>query len=215
MFFGTLHSTAISGLETAINTALKYDPGTLRDLSEIEGQVLVIDCNMPDLRIAIEAQQQQIILHTNWDGEAAVSLEGSLLALAKMAANASDTSSFAGSGVQLSGNLETLHKLHKILSQLNIDWDGALADLVGDIPAHIIGSAVRKSRQIHKQTLQRATSALTEVAQEELEIIPSQNAFAQFKQEVRQMASDTDRIMARVSALQEKLKRADKDQEQA
>lgn len=215
MFFGTLHSTAISGLETAINTALKYDPGTLRDLSEIEGQVLVIDCNMPDLRIAIEAQQQQIILHTNWDGEAAVTLEGSLLALAKMAANASDTSSFAGSGVQLSGNLETLHKLHKILSQLNIDWDGALADLVGDIPAHIIGSAVRKSRQIHKQTLQRATSALTEVAQEELEIIPSQNAFAQFKQEVRQMASDTDRIMARVSALQEKLKRADKDQEQA
>lgn len=215
MFFGTLHSTAISGLETAINTALKYDPGTLRDLSEIEGQVLVIDCNMPDLRIAIEAQQEQIILHTNWDGEAAVTLEGSLLALAKMAANASDTSSFAGSGVQLSGNLETLHKLHKILSQLNIDWDGALADLVGDIPAHIIGSAVRKSRQIHKQTLQRATSALTEVAQEELEIIPSQNAFAQFKQEVRQMASDTDRIMARVSALQEKLKRADKDQEQA
>ena len=84
-----------------------------------------------------------------------------------------------------------------------------------DIPAHIIGSAVRKSRQIHKQTLQRATSVLTEVAQEELEIIPSQNAFAQFKQEVRQMASDTDRIMARVSALQEKLKRADKDQEQA
>jgi ubiquinone biosynthesis protein UbiJ len=215
VFFGTLQSTAISGLETAINTALKYDPATLRDLSEIEGQVLVIDCNMPDLRIAIEAQQQQIIVHTDWDGEAAVTLEGSMIAMAKMAANASDTSSFAGSGVQLSGNLETLHKLHKILSQLNIDWDGALADLVGDVPAHIIGSAVRKSKQIHKQTLQRATSALSEVAQEELEIIPSQNAFAQFKQEVRQMASDTDRLMARISALSDKIKSADDEQEKA
>ena len=215
MFFGTLQSTAISGLETAINTALKYDPATLRDLSEIEGQVLVIDCNMPDLRIAIEAQQQQIIVHTDWDGEAAVTLEGSMIAMAKMAANASDTSSFAGSGVQLSGNLETLHKLHKILSQLNIDWDGALADLVGDVPAHIIGSAVRKSKQIHKQTLQRVTSALSEVAQEELEIIPSQNAFAQFKQEVRQMASDTDRLMARISALSDKIKSADDEQEKA
>lgn len=215
MFFGTLQSTAISGLETAINTALKYDPATLRDLSEIEGQVLVIDCNMPDLRIAIEAQQQQIVVHTDWDEEAAVTLEGSMIAMAKMAANASDTSSFAGSGVQLSGNLETLHKLHKILSQLNIDWDGALADLVGDVPAHIIGSAVRKSKQIHKQTLQRATSALSEVAKEELEIIPSQNAFVQFKQEVRQMASDTDRLMARISALSDKIKSADDEQEKA
>lgn len=138
-----------------------------------------------------------------------------MIAMAKMAANASDTSSFAGSGVQLSGNLETLHKLHKILSQLNIDWDGALADLVGDVPAHIIGSAVRKSKQIHKQTLQRATSALSEVAKEELEIIPSQNAFVQFKQEVRQMASDTDRLMARISALSDKIKSADDEQEKA
>ena len=213
MLFGAFQSTAISGLETAINAALKYDPGTLRDLSEIEGQVLVIDCNMPDLSIAVEAQQQQVIIHSNWDGEAAVTLEGSMIALAKMAANASDTSSFAGSGVQLSGNLETLHKLHKILSKLNIDWDGALADLVGDIPAHLIASAVRKSRQ--KQTLQRATSALSEVAQEELEIIPSQNAFAQFRQDVRQMASDTDRLMARFSALSDKIKRADDDRNQA
>jgi ubiquinone biosynthesis protein UbiJ len=215
VLFGAFQSTAISGLETAINAALKYDPGTLRDLSEIEGQVLVINCNMPDLSIAVEAQQQQIIIHTDWDGEAAVTLEGSMIALAKMTANASDTSSFAGSGVQLSGNLETLHKLHKILSKLNIDWDGALADLVGDIPAHFIGSAVRKSRQIHKQTVQRATSALSEVAQEELEIIPSQNAFAQFKRDVRQMASDTDRLMARFSALNDKIKRADDDRGQA
>ncbi|MDG2018782.1 MAG: SCP2 sterol-binding domain-containing protein [Porticoccaceae bacterium] len=215
MIFETLHSSAISGLETAINAALKYDPGTLRDLSEIEGQVLLIDCNMPDLRIAVEAQQQQIILHPNWDGEAAVTLQGSMIALAKMAVNASDTSSFAGSGVQLSGNLETLHRLHKILSQLNIDWEGALADLVGDIPAHVIALAVRKSAKISKQSLQRATSALTEVAQEEFEIIPSKHAFKQFKHDVRQMASDTDRIMARVSALREKIDRADNGKSQA
>ena len=38
MIFDALHTTAISGLETAINTALKYDAGTVRDLSELEGQ---------------------------------------------------------------------------------------------------------------------------------------------------------------------------------
>jgi ubiquinone biosynthesis protein UbiJ len=208
VIFDVLNTTAISGLETAINTALKYDPGTVRDLSELEGQVLLIDCSMPSMRIAIETSQQKIILHNNWDGEAAVTIQGTMISLAKMAANASDTSSFANSGVQLSGNLETLHKLHKILSKLNIDWEGGLADLVGDVPAHIIGSAMRQSAKASRESLQRASSALVEIAQEEFEIIPSKNSFKQFKQDVRQMAADTDRIMARLAALNAKIAQA-------
>lgn len=208
MIFDLLHTTTISGLETAINTALKYDPGTVRDLSELEGQVLLIDCSMPTMRLAIETNQQKIILHNNWDGEAAVTIQGTMVALVKMAVNASDTSSFANSGVQLSGNLETLHRLHKILSKLNIDWEAALADLVGDIPAHVIGSAVRKSAKVSSESLQRASSALVEVAQEEFEIIPSQNRFEQFKQDIRQMSADTDRIAARLSALNAKIAQA-------
>ena len=208
MIFDILNTTAISGLETAINTALKYDPGTVRDLSELENQVLLIDCSMPSMRIAIETSQQKIILHNNWDGEAAVTIQGTLIAMAKMAANTSDASSFANSGVQLSGNLETLHKLHKILSKLNIDWEGGLADLVGDVPAHIIGSAMRQSAQASRESLQRASFALVEIAQEEFEIIPSKNSFKHFKQDVRQMAADTDRIMARLAALNEKIAQA-------
>ena len=205
MIFSTLQAGALSGLELAINSALKYDPATLRELSTLEEQVLLVDCTSPAMRIAIQTSQQQITLYSGWEDEAAVTLQGSLIALAKMAANASDTSSFAGTGVQLSGNLETLHKLHKILSQLDIDWEGALADIIGDVPAYMIGSALRKSADIAKQNKQRVTSALTEVAQEELQIVPSRNGFEQFKKEVREMASDTDRLMARANLLRQQI----------
>ncbi len=205
MIFSTLQAGALSGLELAINSALKYDPATLRELSTLEGQVLLVDCTSPAMRIAIQISQQQITLHSGWEDEAAITLQGSLIALAKMAANASDTSSFAGTGVQLSGNLETLHKLHKILSQLDIDWEGALADIIGDVPAYMIGSALRKSADIAKQNKQRVASALTEVAQEELQIVPSRNGFEQFKKEVREMASDTDRLMARANLLRQQI----------
>jgi ubiquinone biosynthesis protein UbiJ len=201
VIFSTLQAGAFNGLELAINTALKYDPATLRELSTLEGQVLLVDCTSPALRLAIQTSQQQIILHSNWEDKAAVTLQGTMIALAKMAANASDTSSFSGSGVQLSGNLETLHKLHKILSQLDIDWEAALADIIGDVPAHMIGLALRKSADIAQQNKQRITTALTEVAQEELQIVPSRNGFEQFKKEVRSMASDTDRLMAKANLL--------------
>ena len=205
MIFAALQTTAISGLETAINAALKYDPGTQRDLSELEGQVLLVNCSMPTLVIAIEIGQQNIVLHSHWNGEAAVTIQGSMMALAKMAATATDASSIAGSDVQLSGNLETLHRLQKILSKLNIDWEGALADVIGDVPSHIIGSAVRKSATVSAESLHRASSALVEVAQEEFNIIPSHNSFRQFQRDVRQIATDTDRIMARLSALNTKI----------
>ena len=205
MIFSTLQAGALSGLELAINSALKYDPATMQELSTLEGQVLLVDCTSPAIRIAIQISQQQITLHSGWEDEAAITLQGSLIALAKMAANASDTSSFAGTGVQLSGNLETLHKLHKILSQLDINWEGALADIIGDIPAYMVGSALRKSADIAKQNKQRVTSALTEVAQEEIQIVPSRNGFEQFKKEVREMASDTDRLMARANLLRQQI----------
>jgi ubiquinone biosynthesis protein UbiJ len=49
---------------------------------------------------------------------------------------------------------------------------------------------------------------LVEIAQEEFEIIPSKNSFKHFKQDVRQMAADTDRIMARLAALNAKIAQA-------
>ena len=91
MIFSTLQAGALSGLELAINSALKYDPATLRELSTLEGQVLLVDCTSPAMRIAIQISQQQITLHSGWEDEAAITLQGSLIALAKMAANASDT----------------------------------------------------------------------------------------------------------------------------
>ena len=64
MIFDALHTTAISGLETAINTALKYDAGTVRDLSELEGQVLLVDCTMPVMRIAMKQANKKLFYIT-------------------------------------------------------------------------------------------------------------------------------------------------------
>jgi ubiquinone biosynthesis protein UbiJ len=67
---------------------------------------------------------------------------------------------------------------------------------------------MRQSAKASRESLQRASSALVEIAQEEFEIIPSKNSFKHFKQDVRQMAADTDRIMARLAALNEKIAQA-------
>ena len=201
MIFSTVHAAALSGIEATINTALQYDPGTQQKLQHLEQQVLLIDCALPPIQVAIEPHKEGLSLHDSWSGEAAVTLSGSLVALANLAISNRDSGSFANSGVQVSGNLESLRQFNELLSALDIDWEAALADLLGDIPAHIIGETLRKSAQFKTQTMHRALSAFTEISQEELRLTPSPSEYQQFKQGVRQLASDTDRLMAKIEKL--------------
>lgn len=201
MIWSSLQSSALQAVETLINGALSYDSASREKLSSIEHQVLLVDCALPPLKVAIEASRDRICLHQHWQGEAAVTVSGSLVALTNLAISSKESSAFADSGVQVSGNLQTLHQLNHILANLDIDWEAALADLLGDIPAHIIGETVRKSARYRAESKQRIRSALTEVAQEEFKLTPNPSELQQFKTEVRQLAADTDRLVARAQKL--------------
>ena len=206
MIFDKVNAIALSGLETTINTALKFDPATQKKLQNLDKKVLLIDCVLPPIQIAIEPHRQGISLHNDWQGEAAITLSGSLVALANLAINSMDSSSFADPGVNVSGNLESLRQFNELLTTLDIDWEAALAEVLGDIPAHIIGDIVLKTAKFGAENRHRATSALREVSQEELRLTPSFIEYQHFEQEVRQLAADTDRLMARIKKLQAQIK---------
>jgi ubiquinone biosynthesis protein UbiJ len=205
MIFAAVNAIALSGLETTINVALKYDQATHQKLQHLDQKVLLIDCVLPSLQIAIEPSKEGVMLHENWQGEPAITLSGSLVALTNLAINSRDSGSFAESGVKVSGNLEALRQYNDILTTLDIDWEAALAELLGDIPAHIIGDVVRKTAKFSTDNRDRATSALREISQEEFKLTPSSNEYQTFKQGVRQLASDTDRLMAKVQQFKAQL----------
>jgi len=205
VIWSSLQSGALQAVEGLINGALNYDSASREKLGAIEHQVLLVDCALPPLQVAIEVNGGHICLHQNWQGEAAITVSGSLVALTNLAISSRESSAFTDSGVKVSGNLQTLHQLNHILANLDIDWEAALADLLGDIPAHIIGETVRKSAGYRAESQQRIRSALAEVAQEEFKLTPSPTDLQQFTTEVRQLAADTDRLVARAQKLFERI----------
>ena len=201
MFFAALQSTALEGVEKIINAALSHDPASAKRLSALKGKILLIDSPMPPLRLAVEPGAKGIMLHNNWQDDADVTVSGTLVSLAGMAINSGDMVSFSGTGVNVTGNLEILRQLNLIMAGLDIDWEAALAELVGDVPAHIFSDAARKTANVSADTLQRAKSAVVEVSQEELRLSPSKNEFDEFVLSVRHLATDTERLSARVNRL--------------
>jgi len=201
--------TALEGAETLINAALTKDPASKQALTKLEGQVLLVESTLPPLTIAIEPTATGIQLHDNWDGNVAVTINGTLIAMAAIAVNAKESISFSGTGVNVSGNLDTLHQLNKIMGDVDIDWEGALAEIIGDIPAHLIAKGIRNSAVIRKDIVTRASSGLVEVAQEEFNLTPSKNEFEAMIPDIRQLSADADRLAARVRQLYQKITPSD------
>jgi len=201
--------TALEGAETLINAALTKDPASKQALTKLEGQVLSVESTLPPLTIAIEPTATGIQLHDNWDGNVAVTINGTLIAMAAIAVNAKESISFSGTGVNVSGNLDTLHQLNKIMGDVDIDWEGALAEIIGDIPAHLIAKGIRNSAVIRKDIVTRASSGLVEVAQEEFNLTPSKNEFEAMIPDIRQLSADADRLAARVRRLYQKITPSD------
>lgn len=201
--------TALEGAETLINAALTKDPASKQALTKLEGQVFLVESTLPPLTVAIEPTATGIQLHDNWDGNVTVTINGTLIAMAAIAVNAKESISFSGTGVNVSGNLDTLHQLNKIMGDVDIDWEGALAEIIGDIPAHLIAKTVRNSGVIRQDIVTRASTGLVEVAQEEFNLTPSKNEFETIIPDIRQLSADADRLAARVKRLYHKITPSD------
>ena len=201
--------TALEGAEALINAALTKDPASKQALTKLEGQVFLVESTLPPLTIAIEPTATGIQLHDNWDGNVTVTINGTLIAMAAIAVNAKESISFSGTGVNVSGNLDTLHQLNKIMEDVDIDWEGALAEIIGDVPAHLIAKTVRNSVVIRQDIVTRASTGLVEVAQEEFNLTPSKNEFETIIPDIRQLSADADRLAARVKRLYQKITPSD------
>lgn len=201
MIFGALQAAALEGVENIINVALNHDPASAQGLASMAGKIMLIDSSMPAMRVAVEPTAKGILLHHNWQDEADITISGSLVSIAVMGINSGDMVSFSGTGVNVTGNLEMLRQLNHIMAGLDIDWEAALAELVGDIPAHVLAESIRNSADFYANAADRAKSALVEVSQEELQLTPSKNEYEDFVQSVRHLATDVDRLAARANKL--------------
>jgi len=202
-----MQKTALEGVEHLINRALEYDPVSAKALTHLDGQIIRIDSTMPpiSISISIETVGQGVKLHSERQEDSDVTIEGTLVSMVSVALSSKESMSFSGTGVKVSGNLDTLNQLNKIIGNLDIDWEGALAQIIGDLPAHLFAKTVRNSAAFKTQTTARATSAIVEVAQEEFQLTPSKNEFETIGPQIRRLSSDVDRLTAKVKKFQVKV----------
>lgn len=192
-----------SGLETALNTALRMDPVAFGKLDRFSGKVIAIELQGLDLTLYLLPGADGISLMSQYDAEADTVLSGTPLAMAKMALGPDASKVLFAGEVTIRGDVETGQAFKRLLDGLDIDWEEQLARYTGDIAAHKLGDLFRATTQWGRQALKILGQDTTEYFQQEGQDLPVPAAVRQFMHEVDVLRDDTARLEARLTRLRQ------------
>lgn len=202
----TLQVAALAALENAINAALTLDPATAQRLQSLPEQAFKICCTEPELEIYILIRDTKIELHAHCEYDITTTISGPASEYAQLLSATDRGSALINSDLSLRGDSAALIKLQEILSEIELDWEGELAKLFGDVPAHLLGQTARHVSHWRKQTQTIFLRHLEEFIHEESKLVPAKEEVEHFIYQVQQLSSDTERLEKRINKLKQLIK---------
>lgn len=198
-----LSVAALAGLEQALNAALALDPKTLERLGRLQGRVIAIELQGTGIRLLLQPEKDGLRLMGHYDSEVDTTLRGAPFALLRMSTGRTGEGMFKG-GVEIDGDVELGQQVQRVFEKLEIDWEGHLSRLTGDIIAHQLGNTVRGLLAWGERSAEHLGQDTADYLQEETEILPLPWEVNEFIEQVDTLRSDVDRMEARVKRLQSK-----------
>lgn len=194
----------LRALSLLINQALSLDNQSQQRLQVLSEQYLRLECTKPaiDALVAIDSQGK-IQLSEADETPVNAHLRGPLSSFMRIFADDDKASAMINSGLQLKGNSQLLLELAEILQSIDLDWEYHLAQIIGDLPAHLLGRISRQSTQWLSQTRPIFMRHLQEFVLEEAQLSPRRDELEQFIEQVQQLQLRSERLEAKIKRLQQ------------
>ncbi len=192
-------------LEKSLNVALSMDPAAQKKLKPLDQCVLEIHLRSFKRSLFVKADGGKIKLVGPEHG-AQVTLSGTTLAFFKLASQRNINTLFKSRELSMIGDAVRAQQIQQVAASIDIDWEGLLAEVIGDVPAHMLSTTVKQSVSWSKQVSQSFLRDLEEFIKYEVRALPGKAIAASQFEGIDQLRLATDRLEARVRNL---LKRVD------
>lgn len=199
----TLLAAATAIAERLANDALALDPASQAKLQAIQGTVIEVRSPQINLSVFLVVNEQKLSVQSHADTPD-VCISGSPLSLARLALDNDKQALLRSALVTVDGNTEKAETFQSILHELNIDWEAGLAEVVGDVPAHLLGQRLRNAIKWGRQTNEKLGQDLTDYIQEESQSLPNRFEADSHAEQLDDLRLRLDRLQARIAQLTQK-----------
>ena len=197
---------AFGGLEAAINRALTLAPASAKDLAEMTGTSIAIECTAPALLAFITIESDGMLHLAGYsEQQPATRVRGTLNNFIALAAAEDPAATLINSNLEIIGNSAPLIALQQIVSRMDIDWEAPLVDILGDIAGHQLAQLLRGAFSWGSHAANSLRRQLSEFILEEGQLSPPAAELEHFYGEVQALNLRVERLQSRLQRLAKRM----------
>ncbi|SFM63945.1 ubiquinone biosynthesis accessory factor UbiJ [Marinobacter zhejiangensis] len=200
----TLRAAFTGAIETALNQALALDPGGRDALLKSLAATVQFRITAPlPITLTLQAVGEQVRVGSETAEAPALDIAGRPLAFASLALG--DDQVFQQERLQVTGDMGLAHQFQRAVGQLNPDWEAALAQHIGDVPAHFLGRRLRNAVAWSRQASASLNANIEEYIHEESGTLPGRRELEATFSDIDELSLRTERLSARLEQLEAKV----------
>lgn len=104
-------------------------------------------------------------------------------------------------GIELTGNVQAIHSLQKILMACDLDMEALIAEHTGDMPARFLGQQAGMISRWFNRHRTTVDMAVKDYLQEEAQHTPTRIEIKNFMDDIDDVRTHADRLKAKLNAL--------------
>lgn len=191
---------SLSALQIAINHALRLDPSCALKIQALHGNTLKMIISPLNIHFFITFEHQEIKLHAQHEGLVDTVIQSSPLGLIRLSLlPASKVRSLFNDQIKITGDVLLGQAVKKFFDDIDIDWEGHLAQFTGDVVAYQIGTFVKRGIAATQKIQTSMQHHVSEYLQEETRALPPEEEVNDFFNDVDQLALQVERIEAHIN----------------
>ena len=194
----------VGALEGAINHMMARSEKSLDDCAKLSGSSFSVQFREFNYCITFLPNASGMQLLDRYNGEADVTVKGSVPAFVRMLIEQQQLQSMRGS-VEVQGDVLLAQRYAELLGGLDLDWEDELAKIVGDVAAHQVGRFARGFLSFGKRAAQSFTQDSADYLREESKDLLHPAEMEDFVSGVEQLCDEVDHLQIRLQRLQSKV----------
>ncbi|RKR04413.1 ubiquinone biosynthesis protein UbiJ [Kushneria sinocarnis] len=199
----------LASAERTLNHLLARDPAAPARLAGLAGKRLLLRITAPAFEVLITFHNGGLALTRLPDaspGDADACVEIDADTLGALMGGASIESCMTANRLIVHGELGLLAATRALLMDLDVDWEGALAEWFGDVPAHSLATGLRRVGRFGIRSSHSLEEDLREYILEEGRWLAGRNQLDIAREHLTELEIATDRLEARLERLGRRLR---------
>lgn len=192
-------SIFLPALSKLLNHYLACDPEMQLRLNPFNGRVLRATISTLDWSFYIKIKDNHLELVDSYDGPIDAAFKAGITSLSKAAFSDKATIS---EDIELHGDTAMIQTITQVFKQVEIDWEGCLANYTGDTIAHGISTIAKEVKNFHNSIFDTNKLNIKEYLQEEINLLVSPFALEDYCADVDQFRDAVERIEAKICLME-------------